>query len=443
MQGIPSIKKLVRPLVESLAPTLAKKREDGATAFWAERRCVGQPPFFAYNGAGFRVEQGVGSSDSVEYLYDLSGNEMSALVPGTSNLYTSELFDNGRHWVTFNGAAQFLHTDWLGTLRAVTNLSGATNQQCTVLPFGDDLSCTSSITNYQGISGSFLDSYVSLDHFLYRQYTGNEGRWATPDPAGLSVADPSNPQTWNRYAYVLNNPVSFTDPTGLVCEPFCDDGSMDDDSGWTGQNFDTGAGCDPTRDSFCIFNPRTPFPRTSGGQSGFSFGFGSSFDGSSLLCGESVGLPCGLPIDTSIWNVLGITAPQMNCMPVCDATNAANNGPDPGAVLNSMKQYVKAQTQNCYNGFHQTTTGKIVQAFSALALFPVASNYQSNDLALGAEILGKFSVGLGSKSAGNVFAPLLGEFTSTVTTPLYALGTGADAGALLLCGAGAATSIHP
>lgn len=122
---------------------------------------------------------------------------------------------------------------------------------------------------------------------------------------------------------------------------------------------------------------------------------------------------------------------------------AANNGPDPGAVLNSMKQYVKAQTQNCYNGFHQTTTGKIVQAFSALALFPVASNYQSNDLALGAEFLGKFSVAFGSKSAGNVFAPLLGEFTSTVTTPLYALGTGADAGALLLCGAGAATSIHP
>jgi hypothetical protein len=45
---------------------------------------------------------------------------------------------------------------------------------------------------------------------------------------------------------------------------------------------------------------------------------------------------------------------------------AANNGPDPGAVLNSMKQYVKAQTQNCCNGFHQTTTGKIGYKRSAL-----------------------------------------------------------------------------
>lgn len=41
----------------------------------------------------------------------------------------------------------------------------------------------------------------------------------TPDPAGLAAVDLSNPQSLNRYAYVLNSPVNFIDPLGLYCGP--------------------------------------------------------------------------------------------------------------------------------------------------------------------------------------------------------------------------------
>jgi RHS repeat-associated protein len=44
-----------------------------------------------------------------------------------------------------------------------------------------------------------------------------QGRWLSPDPAGLVAVDPSNPQTWNRYVYVLNNPLGYIDPDGLDC----------------------------------------------------------------------------------------------------------------------------------------------------------------------------------------------------------------------------------
>ena len=39
------------------------------------------------------------------------------------------------------------------------------------------------------------------------------GRWLSPDPL---AGDVSNPQSLNRYAYVLNNPTSLIDPLGLT-----------------------------------------------------------------------------------------------------------------------------------------------------------------------------------------------------------------------------------
>jgi RHS repeat-associated protein len=63
-------------------------------------------------------------------------------------------------------------------------------------------------------TGKERDQESGLDYFGARYYGSSLGRFTSPDPL-LSSARPGNPQTWNRYAYVRNNPLGRIDPTGL------------------------------------------------------------------------------------------------------------------------------------------------------------------------------------------------------------------------------------
>ena len=83
-------------------------------------------------------------------------------------------------------------------------------------PFGDGFTeTTSPFIDFTGFAGGFWDAENNSDHFGAREYAKSQGHWLTPDPAGLAAVNPANPQTWNRYAYVSNNPTSFVDPSGL------------------------------------------------------------------------------------------------------------------------------------------------------------------------------------------------------------------------------------
>jgi RHS repeat-associated protein len=55
---------------------------------------------------------------------------------------------------------------------------------------------------------------TGLDYFGARYYSGAHGRFTSPDPL-LNSGRPWQPQSWNRYAYTLNNPLKFVDPTGF------------------------------------------------------------------------------------------------------------------------------------------------------------------------------------------------------------------------------------
>jgi RHS repeat-associated protein len=141
-----------------------------------------------------------------------------------------------------------------------------------------------------------------LTHAFYRQLSTTEGRWITTDPAGMAAVDPTNPQSWNRYAYVENTPVNAADPLGLHCPvnvspppPGCGGGGDGSDvfTDWGWDNYWAGGG-------------------SWGGGFGGGSGFGIGISGST--CSDF--MPCGMPypsLGQSIWSdLLGLPS-NLDC----------------------------------------------------------------------------------------------------------------------------------
>jgi len=116
-----------------------------------------------------------------------------------------------------NSTIRFRHYDWLGSARFESNMAEAEYGDVAYAPFGEPYSIKN--TPYLSFTGQQQDTTTGLYDFLYREYNPTQGRWISPDRSGLSAVDPSNPQSWNRYAYVTNNPLTLTDVQGLWYRP--------------------------------------------------------------------------------------------------------------------------------------------------------------------------------------------------------------------------------
>lgn len=103
----------------------------------------------------------------------------------------------------------------MGSSRVVTFSNGTICYDADFYMFGGERTpyVNTCAQNYK-FAGMERDPETLNDHTEFRQYASNYGRWLSSDPAGMA-ASPSNPQSWNMYSYVLNNPANLTDPLGL------------------------------------------------------------------------------------------------------------------------------------------------------------------------------------------------------------------------------------
>jgi len=104
--------------------------------------------------------------------------------------------------------------DHLGSAQLGTASGGWPVWQGHFAPFGQELNPQTTSSHYK-FTGKERDAESGLDYFGARYYGSNMGRFTSPDDD--SDQAPSDPQSWNLYSYVRNNPLTNTDPDGHDC----------------------------------------------------------------------------------------------------------------------------------------------------------------------------------------------------------------------------------
>jgi RHS repeat-associated protein len=173
---------------------------------------------YVYDADGKRVQKTVGGA-SFDFIYDLSGNVISET--NSTGWLGGYAYLAGQAIAEYvNGTTYFVHHDDLGSTRLVSIYPAPSNptspsqwlsENLDYLPFGELNSTDTGIDSHK-FTGKERDSESGLDNFEARYDASSLGRFMTPDPMGGHL---ENPQSLNKYAYVLNNPTSLTDPTGL------------------------------------------------------------------------------------------------------------------------------------------------------------------------------------------------------------------------------------
>src|SRR5579871_259522 len=159
------------------------------------------------------VEQASGGSYT-QILYSPTGGKLALMNGQTLQKAFVPLIGGAEAVYNSAGLSYYRHSDWLGSSRlAVWASSRSVYFDGAYAPFGEPYN------NAPGFDFSFTgqnqDTAAGLYDFLFREQSPVQGRWISPDPAGAAAVDIRNPQTWNRYAYLANNPLNTIDLLGL------------------------------------------------------------------------------------------------------------------------------------------------------------------------------------------------------------------------------------
>jgi RHS repeat-associated protein len=194
-----------------------------------------------YDALGRMAEQDKSGVYS-QIVYTPLGSKFALMNAQTLTKAFVHLTGGSQAVYTSSGLAYYRHSDWIGSSRFASTPARTMYSDGAYGPFGETYA--ESGTADLSFTGMNQDTVANLYDFPAREYNDIHGRWPSPDPSGLRAVRIKNPQSWNRYAYVQNSPLSFTDPLGLTRCMLGDTGPVSNECMQNGRPTSGGGGGD-------------------------------------------------------------------------------------------------------------------------------------------------------------------------------------------------------
>jgi len=166
-----------------------------------------------------------GNGTTTTFVYDGDGNRAKKIEGGETIIYINRYYEKnlttgdvttsyylGNRLVAAREGTdlRYIHQDHL-TGTALTTLDNGTSLGIIkYYPYGSTRS--GDVPTDKKFTGQRLDGTM-LYYYNARYYDPQIGRFISPDTI---IPDPMNPQSYNRYSYVLNNPLRYNDPSGHI-----------------------------------------------------------------------------------------------------------------------------------------------------------------------------------------------------------------------------------
>jgi len=163
----------------------------------------------------------------IEIVHDTENNSYKTITYVMGGAYSAPIAHikkTGSHPIN---EYHYLHRDYQGSILAISDSDGAMVEKRQFGAWGtvDKFWSASGANSFgydsilgRGYTGHEHFSSVGLIHMNGRMYDAKLGRFLSPDNF---IQDPYNTQNYNRYGYVLNNPLKYNDPSGeLMTDPY-------------------------------------------------------------------------------------------------------------------------------------------------------------------------------------------------------------------------------